>query len=109
MTHPDHGETPAPRPQRPAGAGAKTMTDLLGLANPERSLVNWLVRQRGASLTDIVAHTQAEPATAQAMLDDLVAAGFLVVDSDSDPAMFKPNLVSRKPRTVPDKLWNALD
>ncbi|MBE9108628.1 MarR family transcriptional regulator [Nodosilinea sp. LEGE 07298] len=85
------------------------MTDLLGLPDAERTLVNWLVRQRGASLADIVAHTQAEPAAVQNMLDNLLAAGFLTTDEASNPALFKPNLVSRKPRTVPDKLWNALD
>jgi predicted transcriptional regulator len=85
------------------------MTDLLGLPDAERTLVNWLVRQRGASLADIVAHTQAEPAAVQTMLDNLLTAGFLTTDKASNPALFKPNLVSRKPRTVPDKLWNALD
>ncbi|MGG6238976.1 hypothetical protein ACQ4N7_10075 [Nodosilinea sp. AN01ver1] len=109
MTHPDHGETPAPRQRPAASAGPKTMTDLLVLPDAERTLVNWLVRQRGASLADIVAHTQAEPAAVQTTLDNLLSAGFLTVDEASDPALFKPNLVSRKPRTVPDKLWNALD
>ncbi|WP_035990575.1 helix-turn-helix domain-containing protein [Leptolyngbya sp. KIOST-1] len=85
------------------------MTDLLGLADPERTLVNWLVRQRRASLADIVAHTQMEAAAAQALVDKLLAGGFLVVEDGSNPAIFKPNLVSRKPRTVPDKLWNALE
>ena len=104
MTYPANGETPTPQT---AGAGPKTMTDLLVLPDSERTLVNWLVRQRGASLADIVAHTQAEPAAVQEMLDKLLTAGFLTVDEASD--LFKPNLVSRKPRTVPDKLWNALD
>ncbi|PSN15417.1 hypothetical protein C7293_07265, partial [filamentous cyanobacterium CCT1] len=99
-------ETPDPR-QQTAGAGPKTMADLLVLPDAERTLVNWLVRQRGASLADIVAHTQTEPAAVQAMLDNLLTAGFFTVDEAS--ALFKPNLVSRKPRTLPDKLWNALD
>ncbi|MBE9158463.1 MarR family transcriptional regulator [Nodosilinea sp. LEGE 06152] len=109
MTYPAHGETPAPRQQQPHGTGPRTMTDLLGLPDPERTLVNWLVRQRGASLADILAHTQTEPAAVQATLDNLLTAGFLTVDEASDPALFKPNLVSRKPRTLPDQLWNALD
>ncbi|MGB3309170.1 MAG: helix-turn-helix domain-containing protein [Nodosilinea sp.] len=109
MTHPAHGETPDSRQQRTPKAGPKTMTDLLGLPDPERTLVNWLVRKRGASLADIVAHTRAEPAAVQAMLNDLLATGFLAVDDVSGPAVFKPNLVSRQPRTVPDRLWNAID
>jgi len=105
MTNPAQGQ--APNPQRPTGS--KTMTDLLALADAERTLVNWLLRQRGACLADIVAHTQIELAATEAMLNDLIAAGFLVYDVSADPAVYKPNLVSRKPRTVPDQLWNAID
>ncbi|WP_017300801.1 MarR family transcriptional regulator [Nodosilinea nodulosa] len=109
MSHPAHGDPPAPRQQQSAGAGPKTMTDLLLLADPERTLVNWLVRQRGASIAEIAVHLGTEPTLVQALLDDLIAAGFVTVDLTSDPAVFKPNLISRKPRTVPDQLWKALD
>lgn len=106
MTYPAAGAASDPGDSGPA---PKTMTDLLALADSERTLMNWLVRQRGAPLGDIVAHTQAEPAAAQTMVAALVAAGFLTVDTATDPPIFKPNLVSRKPRTVPDRLWQALD
>ncbi|PZV09281.1 MAG: hypothetical protein DCF32_02880 [Leptolyngbya sp.] len=109
MTSPGQGEVPDPQNQPIAAAGPKTMTDLLGLAAPERSLINWLLRQRGASLADIVAHTQAAPATIQTMLGDLTAAGFLTLHNDVDPAVYKPNLVSRKPRILPEKLWKAVE
>jgi hypothetical protein len=85
------------------------MADLLALPDAERTLVTWLMRQRGASLGDVVAHTQAEPDAMQAMLDTLVSGGFLSVDETTDPAVFHPSLVSRKPRTVPDRLWSALE
>ncbi|MEA5451458.1 hypothetical protein VB780_22960 [Leptolyngbya sp. CCNP1308] len=85
------------------------MTDLLILADPERALVNWLLRQRGASLADILAHTQAEPATVHATLDNLIAEGFLSVSEATDPAIFKPNLISRRPRTIPDQLWKSVE
>ncbi|MFQ4138649.1 hypothetical protein PGN35_020280 [Nodosilinea sp. PGN35] len=85
------------------------MTDLLSLADAERTLVNWLVRQRGASFSDLVAHTQLAPATLEATLNELLAAGFLTLDEAAEPPRFKPNLISRKPRTVPDPLWRALD
>lgn len=71
--------------------------------------MNWLVRQRGACLSAVVAHTQMEPAAVEAMLNDLMAAGFLTLDEAAEPSQFKPNLISRKPRTVPDQLWNARD
>lgn len=109
MTSPTQGEAPHPRQPPAASSGPRTMTDLLALADPERTLVNWLLRQRGASLADILAHTQVEPATMQAMLDTLIAGGFLTVNPAADPAIFKPNLVSRKPRTMPEKLWKAVE
>lgn len=108
MTDPVQRETPDSGQQHGV-AGPKTMTDLLALADPERTLVNWLVRQRGASLADIVAHTQLAPAAAQEMLANLLATGFLTLDEAAEPPKFRPNLISRKPRRVPDRLWNALD
>lgn len=107
MTSPAPGEVP--NPQATGSSGPRTMTDLLALADAERTLVNWLLRQRGASLADIVAHTHIESADLQATLDKLIAAGFLIFSDDADPALFKPNLVSRKPRTMPEKLWKALE
>lgn len=109
MTSPVQGEVPYPRHPRSAVAGPKTMTDLLTLADPERSLVNWLLRQRGASLDDILAHTQAEPAAVEAMLDSLMAMGFLTLNEDTDPGLFKPTLVSRKPRALPEELWKTIE
>lgn len=118
MRNPAQGES-SPPPHRPPSAGPKTMTDLLALADPERSLLNWLVRQRRASLADMIAHTQADPAAVQAMVDGLIRDGFLIpleegarvegTQVEDSSVMFKPNLLSRKPRTVPDQIWKALD
>ncbi|MBD2113433.1 MULTISPECIES: hypothetical protein [Cyanophyceae] len=109
MTSPAEREAPNFQ-HRPVGsAGPKTMTDLLALAEPERTLLNWLLRQRGASLADIMAHTQAEPAAIQAMLDNLMATGFLILHNDAAPPVFKPNLISRKPRAMPEELWESVE
>jgi DNA-binding IclR family transcriptional regulator len=85
------------------------MADILTLADPERTLMNWLVRQRAASLADVVAHTQTDSTLAQGRLNALVAAGFLNVDDTADPIIFKLNLVSRQTRSLPDELWQAFD
>ncbi|MBE9141534.1 hypothetical protein IQ254_30830 [Nodosilinea sp. LEGE 07088] len=85
------------------------MTDLLALADPERTLMTWLVRQRGATLTDIAAYTQTPPDLAQATVDSLMAAGFLKVDDTMTPAIFRPHLVSRQTRRVPDHIWHCLE
>ncbi len=67
----------------------------------------------------MIAHTQADPAAVRAMVDGLIRDGFLITleegarieDSrvEDTRVMFKPNLLSRKPRTVPDQIWKALD
>jgi uncharacterized membrane protein affecting hemolysin expression len=71
--------------------------------------MNWLLRQRSASLADMVAHTKASPEVVEAMVDQLTDQGFVVCDQTTKPAVFKPNLVARKSRTVPDRLWQALE
>jgi hypothetical protein len=53
------------------------------------------------------------------MVDGLIRDGFLIpleegarvegTGVEDSRVMFKPNLPSRKPRTVPDQIWKALD
>lgn len=109
MTSFAEGKSPNSQHQPVAAAGPKSLTDLLALADPERTLVNWLLRQRGASLADIITYTQAEPVVLQARLDNLVAAGFLTLDGDADRTLYKPSLISRQPRTTPEALWKAVE
>jgi hypothetical protein len=98
---------PTPHPQANA-AGPKTMTDLLALADAERTLVNWLVRQRGASLAEIAMQLHHPLEEAEAMVEALIELGFLTADASVEPTVFKPNLVSHRPRAVPGSLWDAL-
>lgn len=91
-----------------SGNAQKTMTDLLSLPDTERTLMNWLVRQRQASLTDILAYVGGDSETTQAMLEQLIQTGFLVASDASEGVVFKPNLVSRKTRTLPNQVWDAL-
>ncbi len=63
--------------------------------------------------------TQADPAAVRAMVEGLIRDGFLIpleegarvegTGVEDSRVMFKPNLLSRKPRTVPDQIWKALD
>jgi len=67
----------------------------------------------------LVPSTQADPAAVRAMVDRLIRDGFLIpleegarvegARVEDSRVMFKPNLLSRKPRTVPDQIWKALD
>lgn len=109
----DHTEwrsdQPSEEPSRPNSASPKprTMADLLFLAETERSLMNWLLRQKQATLSEIAAHLNQSESTTQTLLNELIVQGFIQIDQ-RDICRYQPNLMSRKGRTVPANIWDAL-
>jgi hypothetical protein len=79
--------------------GQKTMTDLLALPDPERRLMNWLMRRRQASLAELLNQIGGSVESAQGMVEQLLQAGFLSTLEKSEGSgemIFKPKLVSRR-------------
>ena len=77
----------------------KTMTDVLTLPDAERKLMNWLMRRRRASLTEISDHLEESSDTAQKILKQLFQAGFITPSDDvetGEDVVFKPKIMSRR-------------
>lgn len=85
----------------------RTMADLLFLPETERSLMNWLLRQKQATLSEIAAHLNQSESATQPLLNELMAQGFIQIEQ-GDICCYQPNLMSRKGRSVPTKIWDAL-
>ncbi len=108
MTDQANSELPEDRRSPSSGNAQKTMTDLLALPDSERTLMNWLVRRRQASFAELLDRVGGDAETLKGMIERLISAGFLTADGDSGESVFKPNLVSRKTRTLPNQVWDAL-
>lgn len=98
--------------------GTKTMADLLFLPELERSLMNWLLRQRSASLAEVVSYLAEDEVVyagrnpeeiARSLLEKLTVEGFLQVTESEGQICYQPCLASRRGRQVPSNIWNALD
>jgi predicted transcriptional regulator len=98
--------------------GTKTMADLLFLPDPERGLMNWLLRQRSASLTEVATYLAGDETTsaecnlegnARSLLEKLAAEGFLQTTESEGQIRYQPCLASRRGRQVPSNIWDALD
>jgi predicted transcriptional regulator len=87
----------------------KTMADLLFLPETERSLMNWLLRQQAASVTEVAAHLEQNELIAQTVLDQLAAQGFVQCVESDGQQRYQPCLTSRRGRQVPSSIWNALE
>ena len=77
----------------------KTMTDVLALPDTERKLMNWLMRRRKASLTEITHHLGGDLDSAQGTLEQLFQAGFITTLDESNAGEdinFKPKIMSRR-------------
>ncbi|MBD1845591.1 hypothetical protein H6F89_19695 [Cyanobacteria bacterium FACHB-63] len=89
--------------------GTKTMADLLFLPELERGLMNWLLRQRSASLSEVANYLAEDEAIARSHLEKLAAEGFLQSTESEGHVCYQPCLASRRGRQVPSTIWNALD
>ena len=88
---------------------SRTMTDVLSLPDDERNLVNWIMRQSGATLAQCTDKFQQPAAEVEARLSGLVKSGFLKQSTGEDNEyIYQPAMRTRRNRQVPKKIWDAL-
>lgn len=83
---------PAPQEQIPT----PTIADVLTLPNVERRLVNWLVRQQSATLSEIAAYISQDETSTQVVLEGLIKDGFVARVSQDGQVHYEPRLRSRR-------------
>jgi DNA-binding IclR family transcriptional regulator len=86
----------------------KTMADLLFLPETERSLMQWLLRQQSANLTEVAAFLAQNEAEAERILNELIDQGFVRLKESDQQQSYQPSLASRRGRQVSSDIWNAL-
>ena len=84
-----------------------TMLDVLSLADAERSIVHYVMRQRRSTIAQLSHHFSKTVAEIQPLLHQLVAAGFLSKDLKSDS--YQIAISSRPRRPSAEKLWDIID
>lgn len=87
----------------------RSIADLLFLPEVERSLLNWLLRQRSATLSELVAHLSQTPEAAELLLEGLMAEGFIKLSEKNGELSYQPRLITRVGRQVPSQIWDALE
>ncbi len=92
------------RPELPR----RTMADVLQLPDGQRLFLLWLMRREEASLADALAETGLDGTAGRALLDDLIAAGFLQESRRDGASFFKALTASRRGRQMPDEIWKNL-
>jgi DNA-binding IclR family transcriptional regulator len=81
----------------------RTMAEVLALPDEARTIVTWLVRQQEAGLSEVAALLEQDEATAQTLLTDLVAQGFVqevLYEGEGQPR-YRVRLAARRERQVP--------
>jgi predicted transcriptional regulator len=90
---------PFPQRLKTLSSQPKTMTDLLSLPDQERKLMNWLMRCRKASFTEIAHHLGGDVETAQEIVEQLFQAGFITTSEHSEETgeiVLIPKIMSRR-------------
>lgn len=84
----------------------QTMTDILLLKDAERTVVNWVLRQRRSTLAQISQQVQKSPDELRPMVNQLVAAGFLLENAET--GRYQIAVRTRPQRPSAEKLWDAI-
>jgi DNA-binding IclR family transcriptional regulator len=89
---------------------SRTMTDVLSLAEAERSVVNYILRQRRSTLSQISQQLEIPTTDLQPLLNRLVSEGFLTeaAETASETAIYQIAVRTRPHRPSAEKLWDAL-
>ena len=82
------------------------MTDILSLAEAERPVVNWVLRKRRCTLEQISQQIEKSPEELRPILNQLVSAGFLLEDIETEKFRIAVRTKPQRPST--EKLWDAL-
>ena len=82
------------------------MIDVLSLADVERSVVYYIIRQRRSTLAQLSHHFNKTVADIQPLINQLVTDGFLSKDPKSDS--YQIAIISRPQRLSAEKLWDMI-
>lgn len=82
------------------------MTDILSLADAEREVVNWVLKQRHSTSAQVSAHTQKPLGEVQPLLDRLVTEGFLAENKDTGNYQIAVRTKPQRPSA--EKLWDTI-
>jgi len=90
-----------------------SMADVFALPDSQQQIVTWMTRegmtgQETVSLADVATHTGQSEAMARTMLNALVKQGFIQELEVEGEARYRPRLVARRGRQLPEDIWQAL-
>jgi len=109
-------------------AAGPSMADALALPDLQQEIVTWMMRhsmmrhsmtrhgmtrqsltgQETVSLADVATHSGQPEEAARAMLDALVGQGFVQELEVEGETRYRPRLVARRGRRLPEDVWQAL-
>ncbi|HRE48166.1 MAG TPA: cyclic nucleotide-binding domain-containing protein [Aggregatilineales bacterium] len=104
-------ETPAPS-SAPASAGGITPLDLLALPAPQRKIVNWLSRKKGATLAELAASFGSDEASLEAQITELLSADYIQVLEGANGKEYHVHMrgtVRRGPVGLSSEIWTKVD
>lgn len=105
----DLGNLGRKRDAQPSGTDGLGVTDVLGLPEEERRLINWLTRQVEVTLADTIEFSGRNEEECLALMESLVERGFVTKRETEGEPLFRTRYAAKKGRQLPDAVWDALD
>jgi len=105
MTHDPLEQSPS---QSQGSETGVHMLDVMSLPDSQRTVVNWVMRKKQATLAEVVEHTGESETVVQTMLEDLVQQGFLQATEVDGQQHYKTRLGSKPKSKLSQKIWDTL-
>lgn len=86
-----------------------TMADVLDLPEGQQKLMNWLIRQGEASLSEAAHQFQLSESDTQQQLKAMMELGFVQQIEMGNHIKYQPLTATRRSRRLPGGIWDALD
>jgi amino acid permease len=90
-------------------AAAVHPAEMLEMPDPERTLLQWIVRRGSVTLDDAVQRLGEDEPQVQALLRDMVQDGLLREVNDQGKRRYRAQLGRIEGTRLPDRIWDALD
>jgi hypothetical protein len=89
------------------------MADVLALSDAQQEIVTWMIREEmtgreAVNLADLATHTGQSEAVARTTLNTLVEQGLVQQLEVDGETRYRPRLMSRRRRKLPEGIWQAL-
>ncbi|HAX89116.1 MAG TPA: hypothetical protein DCY91_23335 [Cyanobacteria bacterium UBA11370] len=93
-----------PRQDRKSEGGGLSMGDILALPDRQQQIINWIIRQKECTLSQIADYLSQEESATRSELEALVQQGFVQESQAGESSKYSVKLAAKRGSRIPEGL-----